>query len=108
MSDEVAMKIIGLLESIEGRLVSIDRHLSKMRSATVDAPPPPIDPQQSYTREQTARLLRVSVWTVDRARKDGTLVEARRVGQRDVRIVGESILRFHEAARRAPVQVLKL
>ena len=100
MAEEDVKEVIGLLRSI-------DQHLAVMSSAVVDAPPPTIDPHQSYTREQAARLLRVSVWTIDRARKDGSLVEARKIGQRDVRVTGESIMRFHEAARRAPVRVLK-
>jgi hypothetical protein len=108
MSDEVAMKIIGLLESIDGRLLSIDRHLSEMSSATVVEHPAAIDPNQSYSRLETARLLNVSTWTVDKARKDGSLVEARRIGQRDIRITGESILEFHKASSRSPVRVLAL
>jgi hypothetical protein len=101
MVDEDAKEMIELLRSING-------HLSTITHTITDAPPPAIDPQQSYSREQTARLLGVSVWTVDRARKDGSLVETRRIGQRDVRITGESILEFHQAVRRSPVCVLRL
>ena len=96
-----SQEIIALLRSIDRRLTVITEILGNDTPAAVN-------PNQSYSRTQTARLLGVSTWTVDRARKDGSLVEARRIGQRDVRLTGESILEFHRAACRTTVRVQKL
>jgi hypothetical protein len=96
-------------QAILSLLISIDRRLALIADSITDNPSPTvIHPNQSYTRRQTARLLGVSTWTVDRARKDGLLVEARRIGQRDVRITGESILEFHQRVRRTTAQIQKL
>ncbi len=96
-------------QSILGLLISIDRRLALIADGITDNPSSTvINPDQSYTRRQTARLLGVSTWTVDRARKDGLLVEARKVGKRDIRITGESILEFHRQARRSSMQVQRL
>ena len=95
-------KIIELLRSI-------DSHLALIANSSTGNPfPVVINSNQSYTRQQTARLLGVSTWTVDKARKDGLLVEARKVGKRDIRITGKSILEFHQEARRSSAHVQKL
>ncbi len=96
------LKITELLHSIDRHLAQIADDITGNPSSTV------INPDQGYTRRQTARLLGVSTWTVDKARKDGLLVEARKVGKRDIRITGESILEFHQAARRSSALVQKL
>ncbi len=101
MTEEDTKQIIDLLHSIDRRLATVAGGLGNDL-------PPSINPHQSYTRRQTARLLGVSTWTVDRARKDGLLIEARRMGKRDVRITGESILEFHQRARRSSTLVQKL
>ena len=92
---------------IEQLLKSIDTNVRRIADALIDQPPPKIESGQAYTRKQAALLLGVSTWTVDRARHDGQLIEAERIGERSVRITGESILRFNqrEESRR---QVLKL
>ena len=101
MSDVMTNEIVELLRSI-------DRHLSVIANGTDNNLPPTVNPNQSYTRRQTARMFGISTWSVDRARKDGLLVEARRVGKRDIRITGESILEFHREACRSSTRVQKL
>ena len=97
------------IDAIHNLLISIDRRLALIADNVTDNPSPTIiNSDQSYTRRQTARLLGVSTWTVDRARKDGLLVEARRVGKRDVRITGESILEFHRESSRSSARIQKL
>ena len=88
---------------------SIAHSLRRIADALSHHTAPEISPVQSYTRRQAARLLNVSAWTIDRARKEGLLAEAERIGQRDVRITGASLLRFHRqraATVRAAVQKL--
>lgn len=63
---------------------------------------------QAYTRTQAARLLGVSTWTIDRARKQGALIEARRIGERDVRITGESLMEFVKESEANSVRVRKM
>jgi len=92
-------------QTIIALLRSIDRRLAMIVDNNSDTPSPIVNPNHSYSRAQAARLLNVSTWTVDKARKDGLLVEARRVGKRDVRITGESILEFHQRANRSSVRV---
>ena len=41
---------------------------------------------------EAAALLRVSTWTIDRARKEELLAEVERIGARYVRITGESLV----------------
>ena len=68
-----------------------------------------IVPEQSYTRREAAGVLRVSTWTIDKARRAGLLVEAEQIGHRDVRITGESILRLHRRKQHeSHRQILKL
>jgi hypothetical protein len=97
------------LDAILNLLISIDRRLSRIADGVTDNPSSiVINPDQSYTRRQTARLLRVSTWTIDKARKEGVLVEARRIGQRDVRITGDSLLTFMKKKDLASVRVQKM
>lgn len=96
--DERALQILG---AINDRLGSIVEAVNGSLSGS-------IDPHHAYTRTQAARLLGVSVWTIDRARKDGLLIEARRIGQRDVRITGESLVEFLKNTEAASVRVRKL
>lgn len=93
--------MIALLESINHR---IQGALGAQQDVNVAR----IEPSQAYTRTQAARLLRVSVWTIDRARKEGSLIEARRIGQRDVRITGASLLKFTASKEAASVRVRRL
>jgi hypothetical protein len=80
--------ILNLLVSIDRRLMLIAEDIADASSSTE------INSQHAYTRGEAARLLSVSVWTIDKGRKEGLLVDARSVGKRDVRITGESLLRF--------------
>ena len=66
-----------------------------------------IVPEQSYTRREAAGVLRVSTWSIDKARHDGQLIETERIGERGVRITGESLLRFHRHSE-SRRQILKL
>ena len=100
------LSVIVLQEIIE-LLRSIDRRLALIANCNTDNSSPTVNPNHSYSRAQTARFLNVSTWTVDKARKDGLLVEARRVGKRDVRITGESIMEFHRQAHCSSVRVQK-
>lgn len=68
----------------------------------------PIDINRAYTRTQAARLLGVSTWTIDKGRKAGLLAEARRIGQRDVRVTGESLVRFMKEREAGSVHVRKM
>ena len=71
-------------------LRSIEAHVARIVEVIDGAPPESIDARQAYTRAQAARLLGVSTWTIDRARKTGALVEARRIGQRGSFLHGTS------------------
>lgn len=64
-------------------LRSIDRQVRRISESLVCDAPAPLDPGRSYTRQQTARLLGVSVWSIDRARRDGQLVPC--LKKRDIR-----------------------
>ena len=97
----MAGQVVSLLEEINERLATI----AKTLTAT---PPDAINPRQAYTRTQAARLLGVSVWTIDRARKQGLLMEAHRLRQRDVRITGESLLEFLKKREATSVRVRTL
>lgn len=99
--NQAAVRMIALLESI-------DRRLQVAIRARQDAGTAPIALDQAYTRTQAARLLSVSTWAIDRARKQGLLIEARRIGQRDVRITGESLLTFMKNRRVASVRVRRM
>lgn len=94
MSDAATHQIVELLRSI-------DRSLAAIVGRVADEPPPPIDPNQSYTRRQAARLLGCSTWSIDRARKAGLLREATSLGQRHVRLTGESLLALQRERRQA-------
>lgn len=90
-------------------LLSIDENLSRIADAVCDGAPAAVDPHAAYARAEAARLLGVSVWLVDKARKSGMLIEAERLGQRDVRITGESLARYHkERQGRTCVKVNRL
>ena len=91
--------VVQLLQSIDRRLVDLLAD-SQLRNGG--------DPQKAYTRQQAARLIGVSTWTIDRARKQGLLIEARRFGQRDVRITGESLVRFMNERESASAHVRKM
>jgi len=80
---------------IIGLLASIDRRLARIADAVCETPPGAVDPNAAYARAEAARLLGVSVWTIDEGRRKGLLVETERLGQRDVRLTGESLARFH-------------
>ena len=69
---------------------------------------PVIIPHQAYTRTQAARLIGVSTWTIDKGRKEGVLTETRRLGQRDVRVTGDSLLKLRKSREAAPVRVRQL
>lgn len=95
-------EMIEILRRVEG-------HLAKISIAVTDQAPPPIDPGLSYTRRQAARMLGVSVWLIDAARKEGLLREAEKLGQRDVRLIGESLLRFqHERQAKGRAEIQKI
>ena len=95
------MEIATVLEVIDKRLARIER-------AYADPKPESIDGGRAYSRRQAARALAVSTWTIDKARKKGLLIEARRIGQRDVRITGESLLKYLTKSEAASVRVRKL
>lgn len=94
-------QVVSLLAEINERLATITKTLTA-------APPDAINPKQAYTRTQAALLLGVSTWTIDRARKQGLLIETRRIGQRDVRVTGESLLEFMKEQESASVRVRKM
>ncbi len=98
---EVSGRVATLLESIDRRLQEVLRGQTTSSVA-------PVHPDRVYTRTQAARLLGVSTWTIDRARKQGLLVEARRVGQRDVRITGESLVALMKKTEAPSVRVRRL
>lgn len=75
-------------------LLGIDQRLAQIATAVAMPAPAPINDRLSYTRRQAATALSVSVWTIDAARKKGLLRHANPLGIRDVRITGESLLRF--------------
>lgn len=81
---------------IEILLKSIDTSVRRIADALSIQSPPKIESGQAYTRRQASRLLNVSVWTIDQARRDGRLIEAQRIGNRHVRITGESLARFQQ------------
>ena len=85
-------------DGIEILLKSIDTSVRRIADALIVQSRPKIESGQAYTRRQSSRLLNVSVWTIDQARKDGRLVEARRIGNRHVRITGESLARFQQGS----------
>lgn len=86
------------IAGIEILLKSLDTSVRRIADALSVQSPPKIEPGQAYTLRQASRLLNVSVWTIDQARKDGRLVEAQRIGSRYVRITGESLARFQQAS----------
>ncbi len=95
------MEIATVLEVIDKRLARIER-------AYADPKPESIDGGRAYSRRQAARALAVSTWTIDKARKEGLLIEARRLGKRDIRITGESLVRFVKERESGSVHVRKL
>lgn len=98
---ETSARALALLESINCRLREVLRGQATSQVA-------PIDLNQAYTLTQATRLLGVSTWTIDKGRKAGLLIEARRIGQRDVRITGESLVRFMKERESASVHVRKM
>lgn len=82
------MQVVALLDSIDGRLTAALNQTT--RSVEGDG----VDPDKVYTRRAAAMRLGVSTWTIDRARKDGLLIDVERIGVRYVRITGASIARF--------------
>lgn len=99
---ETIARVITLLESIDHRL---REHLRVQKNA---CPVVSIDSDKAYTRTQASCLTSVSKWTIDKARKEGQLVEARRFGKRDVRITGESLLKFIKKMEPSSLRVRKL
>lgn len=99
---EATARVVTLLELIEHRLHEM------LRDQKAASPIARADPHHSYTRRQAAHLLGVSVWTIDKGRKEGLLIEARCIGHRAVRITGHSLLKFMAARESASVQVRKL
>ena len=95
------MEIATVLEVIDKRLAQIER-------AFANPKPESIDGGRAYSRRQAARALAVSTWTIDKARKEGLLIEARRLGKRDIRITGESLLTFMTSRDAASIRVRKL
>ncbi len=90
-------------------LIKIDGHLAFIAGALRATPAEAIDPNRAYSRIQAARLLGVSVWTIDAARKEGLLREAQRLGQRDVRLTGQSLVRYqHERQAKGSTKVQKI
>lgn len=89
-------------------LRSIEKHLAKIAVALSTLPPPAINPNQAYRRDVAARLLGVGVYTIDRARKAGLLREAQRLSSRDIRITGESMVRFQNEQETSGMRVLRL
>jgi len=90
-------------------LQSIEAHLARIVEVLDGAPPTSIDAHQAYSRTRAARLLGVSVWTIDAARKEGLLREAQRLGQRDVRLTGQSLVRYqHERQAKGSTKVQKI
>jgi hypothetical protein len=81
-------------------LRSINERLGQIVAMMVDHAPE-INPNRVYRRKDAARLLGVNVWTLDRARRKGLLETALPFGERDVRITGESMLRFQYGKRRS-------
>lgn len=88
-------------------LVAIHAQLVRIADAACTSNPV-VRPYQAYTRTQAARLLRVSTWTIDKARREGLLLEARRIGQRDVRVTGESLVAFMKQREATTVIVRKM
>lgn len=99
---ETLARVLALLETITLQLQEL---ISAQHAASTVAP---VDPHRAYTRTQAARLIGMSTWTIDRARKQGLLAEARQIGHRDVRITGESLLKFMKGGEVASVRVRKL
>lgn len=94
-------RVVTLLESIDRRLQVALRTQQETNVA-------PINPHQAYTRKQAARLLGVSTWSIDRARKQGLLIETRRIGERDVRITGVSLMAYMQEREATSVRVRTL
>ncbi len=94
---------VSLLESLDKRLSELLRHRNGVATNLL------IDANGTYTRQETARILGVSLWTIDRARKDGLLVEVKPIGVRYVRITGDSLV-THLRRRKdySPVSVRKI
>lgn len=90
-----------LLASIDGRLGRIERALATPTPELLDA-------RRSYSRRDAASALGVSVWSIDRARREGLLCETRHLGPRDVRITGESLLALMQQKQASSGRVLKI
>ena len=99
---ELPASTLSLLETVAKRLQEL------LRARHDDSPVVDFNSQQAYTRTQAARLLNVSVWTIDRARKQGLLIEACPIGKRDVRITGDSLFAFMQKKENASVRVRNL
>ena len=90
-------------------LIEIHERLASVAEVLRATPAEAIDPNRAYSRIQAARLLGVSVWTIDAARKEGLLREAQRLGQRDVRLTGQSLVRYqHERQAKGSTKVQKI
>ena len=83
-------------EDIPHLLRAIHAQVVRIADAMAAAPHAAIDAKQAYSRQQAARLLGVSVWLIDQARSSGELAEAQRIGSRQVRITGESMVKFQQ------------
>ena len=99
---ELSASTLSLLETVAHRLQEL------LRARHDASPVVDFNSQQAFTRTQAARLLNVSVWTIDRARKQGLLIEARPIGKRDVRITGDSLIAFMQKKENASVRVRNL
>lgn len=101
------MGLFAMCNEFHQLLASICGNIARIAEVICENPPA-INPRQAYTRTQAARVLGVSVWTIDKGRKEGLLVEARRIGQRDIRITGESLLAMMKNKETASVRVRTL
>ena len=90
---ETSARALALLETINRRLREVLRGQATSQVA-------PIDLNQAYTRTQATRLLGVSTWTI--------LLEARQIGQRDVRVTGESLAAFMKKREATSVRVRRM
>ena len=95
------MEIAAVLEVMDKRLARIERAFATPKRESIDG-------GRAYSRGQAACALGVSTWTIDRARNKGLLVEARRIGQRDVRITGESLVAFMKEEETVSVRVRRI
>lgn len=99
----------GFEKDVVETLSAISSSLARIEQAVCQGAPHAIEPNAAYSRQEAARVLGVSVWLIDRARADGRLMDAQRLGQRDVRITGESLVRFQrERESRARVRVNRI